>query len=111
MYRVTLSAIDSSKEIQTIRQLRIALQLGLLEARNLVEKTDLPFVLLDGVDLATASRIKEVIEAANAQVEITESDLTEPITFYRPDFRQQSLSESDSPILRGLARLFGKRRD
>ncbi|MEN6520332.1 MAG: ribosomal protein L7/L12 [Armatimonadota bacterium] len=105
MYRVTLFAI-SSNHIKSIRQIRIALRLGLMEAKNLIEKADLPFVMLDGVDLETASRVKEIIEAAGALVDITESNYPQPMIFYRPDFEQQSLDEIKSPVIRGLLGLF-----
>ena len=57
-----------SQKIQVIKALRELTQLGLKEAKDLVDAA--PKVVKEGVDKATADEIKAKLEAAGATVEI-----------------------------------------
>lgn len=110
MYSVTLTA-KGPERIPTIRQLRAALGLSLVAGLNLADKAELPFVLLDGVDLATAERVREILSSAHAQVDISQSDTACPMIFYRPDFLEPPTNHIKSPISKALTKwLFGSRR-
>ncbi len=57
-----------SQKIQVIKALRELTQMGLKEAKDLVDAA--PKVVKDGVDKATAEEIKAKLEAAGATVEV-----------------------------------------
>lgn len=57
-----------SQKIQVIKALRELTQLGLKEAKDLVEAA--PKVIKDGVDKATAEEMKKKLEEAGAAVEV-----------------------------------------
>lgn len=57
-----------SQKIQVIKALRELTQLGLKEAKDLVDGA--PKVVREGVDKATAEEIKQRLEAAGATVEV-----------------------------------------
>lgn len=57
-----------SQKIQVIKALRELTQLGLKEAKDLVDLA--PKVVKEGVDKATAEEIKKKLEAAGATVEV-----------------------------------------
>ena len=57
-----------SQKIQVIKALRELTQIGLKEAKDLVDAA--PKVVKDGVDKATAEEMKTKLEAAGATVEI-----------------------------------------
>lgn len=59
---------DGGKKIQVIKEVRAITQLGLTEAKSLVEAA--PKAIKEGVSKTEAEEIKKKIEAAGAKVEI-----------------------------------------
>ncbi len=59
---------DGGKKIQVIKEVRVITQLGLTEAKTLVESA--PKAIKEGVNKAEAEEIKAKIEAAGGTVEI-----------------------------------------
>ena len=59
---------DGGKKIQVIKEVRAITQLGLTEAKTLVESA--PKAIKEGVNKAEAEEIKAKIEAAGGTVEI-----------------------------------------
>ena len=59
---------DGGKKIQVIKEVRAITQLGLTEAKTLVESA--PKAIKEGVNKAEAEEIKSKIEAAGGTVEI-----------------------------------------
>ena len=59
---------DGGKKIQVIKEVRAITQLGLTEAKTLVEST--PKAIKEGVNKAEAEEIKKKIEEAGGTVEI-----------------------------------------
>ncbi len=59
---------DGGKKIQVIKEVRAITQLGLTEAKTLVESA--PKAIKEGVNKAEAEEIKNKIEAAGGTVEI-----------------------------------------
>lgn len=57
-----------SQKIQVIKALRVLTQLGLKEAKDLVDAA--PKVVKEGVDKATAEEMKKKLEEAGAVVEV-----------------------------------------
>ncbi|MHB1000677.1 MAG: ribosomal protein L7/L12 [Armatimonadota bacterium] len=110
MYMVTWTA-KGPMMIATVKALRLALGLNLTEAVNFVEKVQLPFILLDGVDLSKANSIKELLSQVDSSVDITDSEIKQPMIFYRPDLLRHDPSYSDvkSPIMRSIYRLLNPR--
>jgi len=66
-FDVVLTAIGSAK-IQVIKEVRALTSLGLKEAKDLVNGA--PNAILEGVDIETADKAKEAIEAAGGSVEL-----------------------------------------
>ncbi len=66
-FNVMLSEIGS-KKIEVIKAVRAITNLGLKEAKDLVDKT--PTLLKEGVDKNQSKEIKEKLENAGAKVEI-----------------------------------------
>ena len=61
-------ASAGEKKIQVIKEIRTVTNLGLKEAKDLVEAA--PKVVKDGVTKEEAEKVKKVLEAAGAKVEI-----------------------------------------
>lgn len=61
-------ASSGDKKIQVIKEIRTVTNLGLKEAKDLVESAPKP--IKDGVSKEEAAKIKQVLEAAGAKVEI-----------------------------------------
>lgn len=61
-------ASSGDKKIQVIKEIRTVTNLGLKEAKDLVESAPKP--VKDGVPKEEAQKIKQVLEAAGAKVEI-----------------------------------------
>ena len=61
-------ASSGDKKIQVIKEIRTVTNLGLKEAKDLVESAPKP--VKDGVSKEEAEKIKQVLEAAGAKVEI-----------------------------------------
>lgn len=61
-------ANSGDKKIQVIKEIRTVTNLGLKEAKDLVESAPKP--IKDGVSKEEAEKIKKVLEAAGAKVEI-----------------------------------------
>lgn len=61
-------ASAGDKKIQVIKEIRTITNLGLKEAKDLVEGA--PKLVKDGVSKEDAAKIKQVLEAAGAKVEI-----------------------------------------
>ena len=61
-------ASGGDKKIQVIKEIRTVTNLGLKEAKDLVEGA--PKMVKDGVSKEEAQKIKQVLEAAGAKVEI-----------------------------------------
>ena len=59
---------DGGKKIQVIKEVRAITQLGLTEAKTLVESA--PKAIKEGVNKAEAEEIKAKVEAAGGTVEI-----------------------------------------
>ena len=59
---------DGGKKIQVIKEVRVITQLGLTEAKTLVESA--PKAIKEGVNKAEAEEIKAKIEAAGGTVEV-----------------------------------------
>ena len=57
-----------AKKIQVIKEVRAITSLGLKEAKDLVDGA--PANVLEGVDVETANKAKEVLEGAGATVEL-----------------------------------------
>lgn len=68
-FKVVLVGFDEKTKIALIRDVRAITNLGLVEAKKLVES--FPQVLKDDVSKADADNIKKVIEAAGGKVEIS----------------------------------------
>jgi large subunit ribosomal protein L7/L12 len=66
-FQVILVA-SGEKKIQVIKEIRTVTNLGLKEAKDLVESA--PKAVKDGVSKEEAEKIKQVLEAAGAKVEI-----------------------------------------
>ncbi len=66
-FQVVLVA-SGDKKIQVIKEIRAITNLGLKEAKDLVESA--PKAIKDGVTKEEAEKIKQVVEAAGAKVEI-----------------------------------------
>lgn len=66
-FQVVLASAGD-KKIQVIKEIRTVTNLGLKEAKDLVESA--PKVVKDGVSKEEAEKIKQVLEAAGAKVEI-----------------------------------------
>ena len=66
-FQVVLAS-SGDKKIQVIKEIRTVTNLGLKEAKDLVEAA--PKVVKDGVSKDEAQKIKQVLEAAGAKVEI-----------------------------------------
>lgn len=66
-FQVVLAA-SGDKKIQVIKEIRTVTSLGLKEAKDLVESAPKP--VKDGVSKEEAEKIKKVLEAAGAKVEI-----------------------------------------
>lgn len=66
-FQVVLAA-SGDKKIQVIKEIRTITNLGLKEAKDLVESAPKP--VKDGVSKEEAEKIKQVLEAAGAKVEI-----------------------------------------
>jgi large subunit ribosomal protein L7/L12 len=67
-FTVTLKAFDESKKIAVIKEVRTITNLGLKEAKDLVEGVPKP--LKENVSKEEAAKIKEAIAAAGGTVEI-----------------------------------------
>ncbi len=63
---VVLDAIDASKKIQVIKEVRALTSLGLKDAKDLVESA--PKIVLEKVGKETANEAKEKLEGAGATV-------------------------------------------
>jgi large subunit ribosomal protein L7/L12 len=61
-------ASSGDKKINVIKEIRTVTNLGLKEAKDLVESAPKP--IKDGVSKEEAAKIKQVLEAAGASVEI-----------------------------------------
>ena len=61
-------ASSGDKKIQVIKEIRTITNLGLKEAKDLVESA--PKLVKDGVSKEEAEKMKQVLEAAGAKVEI-----------------------------------------
>ena len=66
-FQVVLTS-GGDKKIQVIKEIRTVTNLGLKEAKDLVEGA--PKVVKDGVSKEEAAKIKQVLEAAGGKVEI-----------------------------------------
>jgi large subunit ribosomal protein L7/L12 len=66
-FQVILAA-SGDKKIQVIKEIRAITNLGLKEAKDLVESAPKP--VKDGVSKEEAQKIKQVLEASGAKVEI-----------------------------------------
>lgn len=66
-FQVVLAS-SGDKKIQVIKEIRTVTNLGLKEAKDLVEGA--PKVVKEGVSKEEAQKIKQVLEAAGAKVEI-----------------------------------------
>lgn len=66
-FQVVLASAGD-KKIQVIKEIRTVTNLGLKEAKDLVESA--PKMVKDGVSKEEAEKIKQVLEAAGAKVEI-----------------------------------------
>lgn len=66
-FQVVLASVGD-KKIQVIKEIRTVTNLGLKEAKDLVESA--PKVVKDGVSKEEAAKIKQVLEAAGGKVEI-----------------------------------------
>lgn len=66
-FQIILAA-SGDKKIQVIKEIRTITNLGLKEAKDLVEGAPKP--VKDGVSKEEAEKIKQVLEAAGAKVEI-----------------------------------------
>jgi large subunit ribosomal protein L7/L12 len=67
-FTVSLITYDPAKKIAVIKEIRTITGLGLKEAKEFVESA--PKVIRDSVSKVDAERIKEILEAATAVVEI-----------------------------------------
>ena len=67
-FTVSLVSFDAAKKIGVIKEIRTITGLGLKEAKEFVESA--PKVIREFVSKADADKIKEVLEAASAIVEI-----------------------------------------
>jgi large subunit ribosomal protein L7/L12 len=67
-FNVILKAYDESKKIAVIKEVRAVTNLGLKEAKDLVEGAPKP--LKEGVSKEDAAKIKELVTAAGGTVEI-----------------------------------------
>ena len=68
-FTVTLKAFDEAKKIAVIKEVRTVTNLGLKEAKDLVEGVPKP--LKENVSKEEAAKIKEAITAAGGTVEIS----------------------------------------
>ncbi|MEO0070084.1 MAG: 50S ribosomal protein L7/L12, partial [candidate division WOR-3 bacterium] len=66
-FTVTLVAVGD-KKIQVLKELRALTQLGLKEAKDIIEKT--PSVIKENVSREEAERLKAKLEEVGAKVEI-----------------------------------------
>jgi large subunit ribosomal protein L7/L12 len=66
-FTVTLVAVGD-KKIQVLKELRVLTQLGLKEAKDIIDKT--PSVVKDGVTKEEADKIKAKLEVVGAKVEV-----------------------------------------
>ncbi len=66
-FQVTLVAVGD-KKIQVLKELRALTQLGLKEAKDIIEKT--PSVIKENVSREEAERLKAKLEEVGAKVEI-----------------------------------------
>jgi large subunit ribosomal protein L7/L12 len=66
-FTVTLVAVGD-KKIQVLKELRVLTQLGLKEAKDIIDKT--PSVVKDGVTKEEADKIKAKLEEVGAKVEV-----------------------------------------
>jgi len=67
-FTVTLESADATKKIAVIKAVREVTQLGLKEAKDLVEGA--PKTLKEGVSKEDAAKIKEAVEAAGGVCKI-----------------------------------------
>ena len=67
-FDVILAAVDASKKIAVIKEVRTITGLGLKDAKDLVEGAPKP--VKQGVDKEEAAKIKEALEKAGAKVEV-----------------------------------------
>jgi|ERR1019366_377523 large subunit ribosomal protein L7/L12 len=67
-FTVSLITYDATKKIAVIKEIRTITGLGLKEAKEFVESA--PKVIRESVSKVDAERIKEILEAATAVVEI-----------------------------------------
>jgi large subunit ribosomal protein L7/L12 len=67
-FTVTLESADATKKIAVIKAVREVTQLGLKEAKDLVEGA--PKTLKEGVSKEDAAKIKETVEAAGGVCKI-----------------------------------------
>jgi len=67
-FNVILKSFDESKKIAVIKEVRVVTNLGLKEAKDLVEGAPKP--LKEGVSKDEAAKIKEAITGAGGTVEI-----------------------------------------
>eukprot|EP00210_Caulerpa_lentillifera_P002588 g2482.t1 len=65
-FDVKLEAFDKASKIKVIKEIRAVTELGLKEAKEMVEKA--PVVVKTGVDKTTAEEMKKQIEAAGGTV-------------------------------------------
>lgn len=111
MYLVTWT-VKGPRKIANVKALREALGLTLTDAVNFEAKAQLPFVLLDGVDLDTANSVRDALSRAGSSVDIDDSSTEQPMIFYRPDLlsRDPSYSDVKSPVMRAIYRMLDPRR-
>lgn len=90
-YRVTLTA-KGPMLIRYVRGLRLAFPvlLDLKEAHDLAQQIDPPFVLMDGVDRATAEQAVKALQEGAADGQMDPSDYPVPMRYYRPDLDRPS---------------------
>ena len=67
-FDVILAAVDATKKIAVIKEVRTITGLGLKDAKDLVEGAPKP--VKQGVDKEEAAKIKEALEKAGAKVEV-----------------------------------------
>jgi len=71
MFDVFLTECNMKAKIMTIKEIRILKQMGLAEAKDLVEST--PVLIASGLSMNDASEIKLRLENAGAKAEVKPS--------------------------------------
>ena len=67
-FKVTLISVGEGKKIPVLKELRALTNLGLKEAKDMIEKT--PSIIKEGVNKEEAEKIRTKLEEVGAKVEV-----------------------------------------